>query len=434
MSVYTPHTEADRAGMLEAVGAEKISDLFVIPGNREAHLRIPAGKSQLEVEKIMAALGAKNEVFDTVLMGAGSYSHYIPPVVSELGSREEFVTAYTPYQPEMSQGILQSIFEYQSEICGLTGMDVCNASHYDGASALADGILMAMGNKRKALLPETMNPEYKKVVETYLAPRGMEVAYVPSSDGLTDVAALKSLMDGDTGVVCVQQPNFYGLIEDTGKIGEAAHAGGAAFVMSFYPISLGLLKTPAECGADVAAGEGQCLGLPMSFGGPGLGLLTCGTKFMRKMTGRVVGETLDKNGNKAYVLTLQAREQHIRREKSSSSICSNEALCALTASVYLAALGPAGLRDVAERCASKAHYLASAICAKDGYSMKYSGEFFNEFVTTSRADTAEISARLGAKGILSGLPLNSSDMLWCVTELVTKEEMDRAVKLLPEVK
>lgn len=434
MSVYTPHTEADKAAMLKTVGVEKVLDLFDIPGGRAAELKLPNGKSQLEVQKMINALGAKNRVFDTMFLGAGAYNHYIPPVVTELCSREEFVTAYTPYQAEMSQGILQSIFEYQSEICGLTGMAVCNASHYDGATATADGILMAVGAKKKAVVSAALNPEYKTVIETYLLPHGVEVVYAPEKDGVTDVNALSDLIDDDTGAVCIQQPNFFGQIEDAEEIGNVTHEKGANFVMNFYPVSLGLLKTPAECGADIAAGEGQCLGLPLSYGGPYLGILTSTEKLMRKMTGRIVGETVDSAQNKVYVLTLQAREQHIRREKSSSSICSNEALCALTSAVYLAAVGPDGIKDVAVQCASKAHYMAEKLAAVKGFSIKYNGEFFNEFVTKSDVKTSDIVAKLRKNNILAGLPLNDGEMLWCVTEMVTKQDIDLAVKLAAEVK
>lgn len=434
MSTYVPHTADDRAVMLEKIGVKSIADLFDVPKGCEANLNLPSGKAPLEVERIVNALGAKNKVFDTMFLGAGAYNHYIPPVVSELAAREEFVTAYTPYQAEMSQGILQSIFEYQTEIANLTGMDASNASHYDGATATADGILMCTGTKSKVVVSDALNPEYKKVIKTYLVPHGVEVVFAPTKNGVTDKAALEALVDENVGVVCLQQPNFFGLIEDAERIGKIAHEKGAKFVMSCYPVALALLKTPAECGADVAAGEGQSLGLPLAFGGPYLGFLTCRENLMRKLTGRIVGETVDHDGRPAYVLTLQAREQHIRREKSTSSICSNEALCALTSSIYLAAVGKEGLKDVAKQCVAKAHYLKDEIVKIDGFRLKYDGEFFNEFVIESDVDTSKIVDKLQKAGILAGLPLNERDMLWCATEMNTKEEIDSVARILREVK
>ena len=357
----------------------------------------------------------------------------------EYGAKYTFGIIYLPkmdekYQAEMSQGILQSIFEYQTEIANLTGMDASNASHYDGATAIADGILMCMGAKTKAILSDALNPEYKAVVRTYLVPHGIEVVFAPTKNGVTDSDALKTLIDDEVGAVCIQQPNFFGLIEDAESVGKIAKEKGAKFVMSCYPVALALLKTPAECGADVAAGEGQPLGLPLAFGGPYLGFLTCRENLMRKLTGRIVGETVDHDGRPAYVLTLQAREQHIRREKSTSSICSNEALCALTSSIYLAAMGKEGLKDVAKQCVSKAHYMKDEIVKIDGFRLKYDGEFFNEFVIESDVDTSKIVDKLQKRGILAGLPLSDKDMLWCVTEMNTKDDIDEVVNVLREVK
>lgn len=432
MSTYVPHTAADKAEMLKTVGVQSVAELFDIPKGCAADLRLPSGKSQLEVERIVSALAVKNKVFSTMFLGAGAYNHYIPPVVTELASREEFVTAYTPYQAEMSQGILQSIFEYQSMICDLTGMDASNASHYDGATATADGILMCLGSRKKAVVSAALNPEYKTVIETYLNPYGVEIIYAPVKNGKTDTAALKALLTDEVGAVCVQQPDFYGQLEDVSEIGEAAHAVGAKFVVNCYPISLGAIKAPADYGADVACGEGQSLGLPLAFGGPYLGFLTCKENLMRKLTGRIVGETEDHNGNKAYVLTLQAREQHIRREKASSSICSNEALCALTSAIYMAAVGKEGIKEVALQCASKAHYMAAEISKIKGFSLSYSGEFFNEFVIKSDISAKEIVKILKKRDILAGLPVAENEMLWCVTEMNTKEDIDKVVSLLKE--
>lgn len=434
MSSYVPHTENDRAVMLEKIGVQSIADLFDVPKGCEANLNLPCGKAPLEVERIINALGAKNKVFRTMFLGAGAYNHYIPPVVSELASREEFITAYTPYQAEMSQGILQSIFEYQTEIANLTGMDASNASHYDGATATADGILMCMGAKTKVVVSDALNPEYKEVVKTYLIPHGIEVVFAPTKNGVTDKDALSRLIDDEVGAVCLQQPNFFGLIEDAEGVGNLAKDKGVKFVMSCYPIALALLKSPAECGADVSTGEGQPLGLPLAFGGPYLGFLTCRENLMRKLTGRIVGETTDHEGRPAYVLTLQAREQHIRREKSTSSICSNEALCALTSAIYMSAMGKEGLKDVATQCVSKAHYMKDEIVTIDGFRLKYDGEFFNEFVIESDVDTSKIVDKLQKRGILAGLPLGAHDMLWCVTEMNTKEDIDEVVAILREVK
>ena len=432
MSKYTPHTAADRAAMLDAIGVKSVEELFDVPDGRLADLKLPEGKSQLEAERFLKSLAAQNKAFDKIFLGAGAYNHYIPPVVSELASREEFVTAYTPYQAEMSQGILQSIFEYQSMICRLTGMDASNASHYDGATATADGILMCLGNRKKALISDALNPEYKKVIETYCRPYDVEIEYIPCVDGATDIDALKALLTSGVGAVCVQHPNFYGRLENTAEIAEAAHGAGAKFVVNCNPISLGVLKAPSEYGADVAAGEGQPLGLPLAFGGPYLGFLACKENLMRKLTGRIVGETLDHDGRPAYVLTLQAREQHIRREKSSSSICSNEALCALTAAVYMAALGKEGIKEVASQCASKAHYMAAEISKIEGYKLKYKGGFFNEFVIESKVNTAKIVEKLKKRGILAGLPLGENEMLWCVTEMNEREDIDLVTDILKE--
>jgi Glycine cleavage system protein P (pyridoxal-binding), N-terminal domain len=433
MAKYTPHTSADIAEMLSTIGVNSVRDLFDIPSGCAADLKLPEGKSELEVWRSMRALSEKNFVFKSCFTGAGAYNHYIPPVVTHLAAREEFVTAYTPYQAEMSQGILQSIFEYQSMIAALTGMDASNASHYDGATATADGILMCLGAKKKALVSSCINPDVLAVVKTYCGPYGVEIVTVPECDGRTDISALKKLLGDDVGAICIQQPNFFGQIEDVEGISVAAKAAGAKLVVNCYPISLGLLKAPAEYGADVACGEGQPLGMPLSFGGPYLGFLTCKEAMMRKLTGRIVGQTVDHDGRSAYVLTLQAREQHIRREKSSSSICSNEALCALTAAIYMAAMGKEGIKEVAEQCVSKAHYLAEKIISIPGFELKHKGEFFNEFVVTSRIGTAKIADALKKRGILSGYQLNDNDMLWCATEMNTVEDIDETVNILAEV-
>ncbi len=434
MAKYTPHTSQDKAKMLDAIGVSCVEDLFSVPKGHNASLKIAEGKSEAEVERYIASLAEKNKVFNTIFLGAGAYNHYIPSVVRQLSSREEFVTAYTPYQAEMSQGILQSIFEYQTMIANLTGMDASNASHYDGATATADGILMSIGNKKKAVVSECINPQTLAVIKTYCQPYGVEIVLAPQKDGKTDTAQLKILLgDSDIGAVCIQQPNFFGQLEDVVAINNIIKTAGVKFVINCYPISLGVLAAPSEYGADVACGEGQPLGMPLAFGGPYLGFLTCKENMMRKLTGRIVGQTVDHNGNTAYVLTLQAREQHIRREKSSSSICSNQALCALTAAMYMSSLGKVGLADVAKQCLSKAHYMAEQIAKIDGFKIKFKGEFFNEFVTQSAVKTSVISDKLKKAGILAGYALNDSDMLWCVTEMNFKEDIVKACKLLAEV-
>lgn len=432
MAKYTPHTSADKAEMLKAIGVGTVEEIFNIPDSMRAELKLAEGKSELEVERYLKALAGKNTVFKSVFTGAGAYNHYIPPVVRQLSAREEFVTAYTPYQAEMSQGILQSIFEYQTMIAELTGMDVSNASHYDGATATADGILMCLGNKKRAVISSCMHPDIITVIKTYCEPYGIEIILAPEKNGKTDIDALKKVVDNTVGAVAISQPNFYGQLEDVDTISDIIKSTNSKFVVNTYPISLGLLKAPSEYGADVVSGEGQPLGMPLSFGGPYLGFLTCKESMIRKMNGRIVGQTVDKNGDTAYVLTLQAREQHIRREKASSSICSNEALCALTAAIYLSANGKEGLKEVANQCVSKAHYMADEISKLNGYKLKYNGEFFNEFVVTSTVPTSKITTVLKKSGILSGLALNDNDMLWCVTEMNTVEDINTVIKILRE--
>ena len=435
MGSYVPSTPAERREMLEALGLKDPMDLYkgvpegmILPQGPD----IPEGLSELEAGRIVSAMAEKNRKFRTVLRGAGSYDHYIPSIVKYIPAKEEFLTAYTPYQAELSQGLLQSIFEYQTMICELTGMDVSNASVYDGATAAAEAAAMCRDRKRSVtLISATAHPDVIGTVRTYCYASGHELRVIPEKDGRTDAAALKEMLGPDVSCVYIQQPNFFGLLEDAAGLGELAHEAGAMYVMGCNPISLGILKTPRECGADVAVAEGQPLGLPMAYGGPYLGIMATTSKYMRKLPGRIVGETVDSRGNTAYVLSLQAREQHIRREKASSNICSNEALCALTASIYLAAMGPNGLAEAARQCHAKAHYLARVLCAIPGISLKYEGEFFHEFVTvTSKAN--EVLAALEEQGILGGLPLDNG-ILWCVTEKVSKAELDQAAAIVREV-
>ena len=435
MGSYIPSTPAERQAMLEAIGLKDYRDLYRdVPQSMilDRPLDVPSGMSELEVSRTMTAMAEKNRVFSTVLRGAGAYDHYIPSIVKYIPAKEEFLTAYTPYQAEMSQGVLQSIFEYQTMICALTGMDVSNASVYDGATAAAEAAAMCRARKRTVtLISAAAHPDVINTVRTYCYGTGDELRVVPVKDGRTDLDALKELLTPDVASFYLQQPNFYGQLEDAEAIGQLVHEAGALYIMGCNPIALGILKTPRDCGADVAVGEGQPLGMPLSYGGPYLGYMATTKKYMRKLPGRIVGETVDSKGERAYVLSLQAREQHIRREKASSNICSNQALCALTAGVYLSAMGPQGMAEAARQSMSKAHYLADALCQLSGVSLKYQGPFFPEFVTVLPQADAVLAA-LEEAGILGGLPVEGG-VLWCATEKVSKAELDRAAAIVKEV-
>ena len=435
MGSYIPSTPAERQAMLEAIGLKDYRDLYRdVPQSMilDRPLDVPSGMSELEVSRTMTAMAEKNRVFSTVLRGAGAYDHYIPSIVKYIPAKEEFLTAYTPYQAEMSQGVLQSIFEYQTMICALTGMDVSNASVYDGGCAAAEAAAMCRARKRTVtLISAAAHPDVINTVRTYCYGTGDELRVVPVKDGRTDLDALKELLTPDVASFYLQQPNFYGQLEDAEAIGQLVHEAGALYIMGCNPIALGILKTPRDCGADVAVGEGQPLGMPLSYGGPYLGYMATTKKYMRKLPGRIVGETVDSKGERAYVLSLQAREQHIRREKASSNICSNQALCALTAGVYLSAMGPQGMAEAARQSMSKAHYLADALCQLSGVSLKYQGPFFHEFVTVLPQADAVLAA-LEEAGILGGLPVEGG-VLWCATEKVSKAELDRAAAIVKEV-
>ena len=436
MGSYIPSSKQERLEMLKSIGLSDFDGLYSsVPEEvKLKSLNLPNGKSELEVSRIMQAYSDENKAFKSIFRGAGAYNHYIPAIVKSVTSKEEFVTAYTPYQAEMSQGILQSIFEYQTAICELTGMDVSNACVYDGASAAAEAAAMCRDRKRnKVLVSSSTPPQVLSVIKTYCFGSGAEVVIVPTDkNGVTDIEALKSILDAQSACVYVQQPNFYGLIEDCEALAAVTHEGGAKFIMGCNPIALAVLKTPAECGADIAVGEGQPLGMPLSFGGPYLGFMASTKAMMRKLPGRIVGQTEDAQGRKAYVLTLQAREQHIRREKASSNICSNEALCAMTASVYLAAVGTKGLKEAAALCMSKARYLASELCKLPCFKMRYEGEYFHEFVTDYDGDASALEKKLCEKGILPGLPVDEG-ILWCCTEMNTKEDIDTLIEAVKEV-
>ena len=436
MGSYIPSTREERLDMLHSIGMQSFDELYAdIPKSLRLKdgLSLPVGLSEMEVARKIEEISAKNTRFSHIFRGAGSYYHYIPAIVKQVTSKEEFVTAYTPYQAEISQGLLQSIFEYQTMICELTGMDVSNASVYDGATAAAEAAAMCRDRKRGTVcVSASVDPKILSVIRTYCFGSGAPLVILPEKDGLTDVENWNAMDTSSIACLIIQTPNYHGLIEDGAAIANAVHNSGAKLIASCNPIALGLLETPGEFGADVAVGEGQPLGLPMGFGGPYLGFMASTKDMMRKLPGRIVGQTTDVDGKRAYVLTLQAREQHIRREKASSNICSNEALCAMTAAVYLSAMGSAGLEKVAASCMSNARYLQDELTAL-GFTRKYTGEFFHEFVTICPCDAAVLSDKLAAHGYLSGLVTGQSEMLWCTTEMNTKSEIDGLIAVIKEV-
>lgn len=449
---YLPNTDEDRAEMLRTIGAKSIDDLFAdipIELREKAMLNLSPALSELELLRHLFFLAAQNiplgELQDervprppslVPFLGAGIYDHYIPPAVQHIVSRNEFYTAYTPYQAEASQGTLQATFEYQSLICDLTGMEVSNASLYDGASALAEAVLMAhnINGRKKVLLPKTLHPHWAQVVKTYAAGMKLQFVEVPYllETGVSDVEFVREQCDDQTCCVVVQHPNFFGCLEPVSELESAAHQVGALFVVAFDPISLGVLKPPGEYNADIAVAEGQCLGLPPSFGGPLLGIFTCKKEFIRKMPGRLVGETLDAKGQRGFVMTLQVREQHIRRERATSNICTNQALCAIAAAAYLALMGKNGIRQVAELCSQKAHYLAEQL-QSIGVLPLFKAPFFKEFAVKLPVDPQRLNKFLLSKGFLGGLPLRRyypelvNGWLLAVTEKRTKKEIDTFV-------
>ena len=436
MGGYIPSSSEEQQAMLSSIGLSSFGELYrdVPEELRVRSLNLPAGKSEFELREALTAMAGKNHVFSSIFRGAGAYHHYIPAIVKSVTAKEEFLTAYTPYQAEISQGLLQSIFEYQTMICELTGMDVSNASVYDGASAAAEAVAMCRERKRtKALVASTAHPMVIETIKTYCRGAGTEVEVIGQRNGRLDLEALSSHLDAGSACVYIQQPNFYGQLEDAEAVGLLAHQAGAKYVMGVNPISLAVLKSPKSCGADIAVGEGQPLGLPLSFGGPYLGFMACPSAMMRRLPGRIVGETADSGGRRAFVLTLQAREQHIRREKASSNICSNQALCALTAAVYLSAMGPKGLAKAAAQCYSKAHYAAAQLAAIPGIALPHPGEFFHEFVTELPIPADVLLRRLEAQDILGGYPIHDRALLWCVTEVNTKAQIDAMVNLVKEV-
>ncbi len=435
MSGYVVNTRQEQQEMLQSMGLSSLDDLYAaVPEEAKLkELNIPEGKSELEVIREMQQLADKNVVYKHIFRGAGAYNHYIPAIVKSVTGKEEFLTSYTPYQAEISQGILQSIFEYQTQMCELTGLDVSNASVYDGAVAAAEAIMMVQDRKRSDILvADTVSYVTLQVIRTYCESRNINLIMVRSEDLAIDLEDLKSKLNDQIAGVLVQSPNFYGVIEDVAEVSKLAHEAGAKVIFQSNPIALALLKNAREVDADICVAEGQPLGLPLSYGGPYLGIMTCKKELMRKLPGRIVGQTKDRNGNRAFVLTLQAREQHIRREKASSNICSNEALCAMTASVYCAAMGPDGIRQVAINSASNAHYLASELCKIKGFEMVSDKPFFNEFLVNCTRDCRQIVSKLAERGYLAGLPIGNR-ILWCCTEMNSKAEIDELISIIKEV-
>jgi glycine dehydrogenase subunit 1 len=431
---YTPNSPAVVEDMLRSTGFSSLDELFsdipeAIKLKRE--LNLGPGRGEIELTRELKGLAAKNLTTEDYpcFLGAGAYDHYIPAAIDQLLLRSEFYTAYTPYQAEISQGILQSIFEYQSMICLLTGMDVANASMYDGGSSLAEACNLACNNAKgkKVLLPDTVHPEYRQVLKTYAISGKMEIVTVPSTGGVCDLDKMISLIDKDTACVVIQQPNFFGHLEEVEKLADAVHQQKGFLVMAVDPISLAILKPPAELGADIVVGEGQALGNSLSFGGPYLGFFAASKKFLRKLPGRIVGQTTDTEGRRAFVLTLQAREQHIRREKASSNICSNQALNALAATMYLTLIGSTGLQAIATRCHQLAVYAAQEL-EKAGLKLKYQQPFFREFAVLLD-DPTRANDQLLQNGIIGGYELPDA-MLLAFTEKRTRAEIDRLVAVL----
>jgi glycine dehydrogenase subunit 1 len=413
--LYTLNTPDDQRTMLEQIGVSSIEELFKqVPDavRLKQPLNVPPALSEMELTQQVQVLAAKNRAADSTVcfLGGGSYDHFIPAVVDAIAGRSEYYTAYTPYQAEASQGSLQAFFEFQTLICQLTGLDVANASLYEGGSAVAEAVIMAMNvnpKRHKVLVAESIHPEYRQVLRTYLANVDVRLETLATPHGFLDPDDVRRAVDDNTICVVAQHPNFFGCLEEPQALADAAHAHGALFVVSFYPISLGLLKRPGQYGADIAVAEGQCLGMPMSYGGPVLGLMACREQYVRKMPGRLVGQTTDRNGKRCWVLTMQTREQHIRREKATSNICTNQGLLALRATVYLAALGPQGLRETAELCLNKAHFAAQRIMKNSSLGLRFRRPFFNEFTLSAKEDVPALLRRLLGKGYHAGRGLGT---------------------------
>lgn len=439
---YLPMTEQDKKEMLETIGVSSVDELFSdIPESVrfKGEYKIKKAKSESALVKELSQLARKNADLKTNVsfLGAGVYDHYVPIVVDHVISRSEFYTAYTPYQPEISQGELQAIFEFQTMICELTGMDVANSSMYDGATAFAEGAMLACGHTRrkKVLISSAIHPEARDVIKTYAKGQRIEVVEIPIIDGVTDINALEKMLDNEVAAVLVQYPNFFGRIEELKKMVDLTHEHKALFVVSSNPLALGILTPPGEFGADIVVGDAQVFGIPTSFGGPHCGYFAVTNKLVRKVPGRLVGQTVDEEGRRGFVLTLQAREQHIRREKATSNICSNQALNALAASVAMSALGKNGVKEMAKRNLQKAHYAKEQL-KKNGFVIAFDGPSFNEFVVKLNQPVKEVNAHLLQKGMIGGYDLGrdykelENHMLVAVTELRTKDEIDTFVKEL----
>jgi glycine dehydrogenase subunit 1 len=435
---YLLNTPDDRAAMLARIGTKSVDDLFA-PIPPEARLgrplAIPPALPEMELTRhVQTLLGKNTSASDAVcFLGGGAYDHFVPSVVDAVAGRGEFYTAYTPYQAEASQGTLQVIFEYQTLICELTGLDVANASLYEGGSAVAEAVLMALGatgRNGEVLIAGSVHPEYRRTVQTYAANLNCTVRVLPTPHGFLNPDDVKAAVNDNTVCVVAQSPNFFGHLEEMRAVGDAARKVGALFVAGFDPVGAGLLKRPGDYGADIAVAEGQALGTPLMYGGPYLGILACRSEFVRKIPGRLVGQTTDRNGKRCWVLTLQTREQHIRREKATSNICTNQGLLALRAAVYLTALGPRGLRETAELCLRKAHYAAEQLTKVPGVKLRFDRPFFKEFALSVPGDVPALLARLRDDGYLAGLSLGrwypdfADGLTVAVTERRTKTEID----------
>jgi glycine dehydrogenase subunit 1 len=443
---YVLNTPDDQRAMLDRIGVRSLEELFeAVPAavRLQRPLAVPPALTEIELQQHATALAGHNQSADDTVcfLGGGSYDHFIPAVVDAVAGRSEYYTAYTPYQAEASQGSLQAFFEYQTLICQLTGLDVANASLYDGGSAVAEAVLMALTvnpKRHKVLVADSVHPEYRQTLATYLADLDAEIHTLPAAHGYLDPNDLRRAVDGQTLCVVVQHPNFFGGLEEVAALAEAAHAQGALFIVSFDPISLGLLQRPGQYGADIAVAEGQCLGNPMVFGGPYLGILACREEYVRKMPGRLVGQTVDRQGKRCFVLTLQTREQHIRREKATSNICTNQGLFALRAAVYLAALGPQGLKETAALCTRKAHYAAERLVEITGVQLRFDRPFFKEFTLQVRGDVPGLLDRLRRAGYHAGLPLGrwypalADCFSVAVTEKRTRAEIDGLVQKMKD--
>jgi len=431
---YFPHTETDLKEMLEKIGVGSLDDLYAeVPDNIrfKKDYNLPEGKSEMEIRQFFAALGRENKQL-TCFAGAGVYDHYTPSVIPSIISRSEYLTSYTPYQAEISQGTLHYIFEYQSMMAEMTGMDISNASMYDGTTATAEAVMMAAAVVKKAkkvLISETVDPKTLQVVKTYAKFHGIDLEMIVSENGVTDKADMerKVAQDGIAGVL-VQQPNYFGIVEDYAGYADAAHANKALLIMNCVAADLAVLKTPGEWGADIAVGDGQSLGIPMTFGGPYVGYMCCTEKLIRKMPGRIVGMTNDNCGQRAFVLTLQAREQHIRRQKATSNICSNESLMALFATIYMSLMGKQGVKEAAEQSYAAAHCLCDRLVATGHFQLVYDQPFFNEFCVRYDGDVDALQQRFIANGIFGGIKVADDTIMFAATEKRTVEEIDKLIE------